>query len=717
MKLSLDDALISTDIDKLIRFISEKQKTTLKDVESGTGVERRTIEKWIKVLEDEGYLDIDYKLTSTYLIWKGMPLDVSAQASTQKKPEEKKFFNVFERTPTISKDVVEKTEVSDVLKVDEKTVQLQSDSSTESARQNLNPELTFEPQHTNIFSREISNEVISSEPQDEQDVVSNEESLDVDRLNSFEKGEFTNSPLIDEAQSTIEKENENESIDSTEGNNGKGAYEELDMSKLDSIDENITSNADEVDYVSKSSNLYRSKFLSGDGDSDEGGDEGRENKEDTAVASRTANEGESESLVPDDSWSLRKVPERESATLRKTHEVSKQPNDLKKALNTYLNEMSETKNELESLKQEKARIHRENFTEIERKMEADIVSLTEKILEKESRILELKERYMELPDKVDEIEVMDKRVKELRDTCTSVVSRNKQLLQRLSEDSSSGQKIAQKKSHEIEEILETEREKLNSMESIKEDVYGQISEMEERLHGNEELMDVLNQKIQDLRSALAQSEEHKEEISSLEQELKDSIESREAQLEQTNSYLEDLKSVERNISEYLHDYEDRLSEIDKYIVESEHELAEIREAAEAEQMQTYVQDLDDLIGHYENELEETSAQENDIEKQISFTRKRLQDLVAESRGLIKNSRHISNLDYERISSKSKERVEKMKSMLDEKRRQRESVMQVFRSDDHESEDSEEVVRPAVKEKSSRSKTKSSKSKKKSKRKK
>ena len=72
MELTVNDALISTDIDRLIRFISEKQKTTMKEVQQNTGVDKKIIEKWIKILEDEGYIDIDYRFTNTFFVWKGL---------------------------------------------------------------------------------------------------------------------------------------------------------------------------------------------------------------------------------------------------------------------------------------------------------------------------------------------------------------------------------------------------------------------------------------------------------------------------------------------------------------------------------------------------------------------------------------------------------------------------------------------------------------------
>ena len=68
-----DDALISTDVDKLIRIISEKKKVSLGELHKLSGMKsRNALETWVKVLEDEGYVRMEYGLIGTYVRWIGM---------------------------------------------------------------------------------------------------------------------------------------------------------------------------------------------------------------------------------------------------------------------------------------------------------------------------------------------------------------------------------------------------------------------------------------------------------------------------------------------------------------------------------------------------------------------------------------------------------------------------------------------------------------------
>jgi len=70
-KITVNDALISTDVDKLIRTISERRRVSLNELEHTCSMDRRAIDKWVRVLEDEGYISVVYGLTGTSVIWLG----------------------------------------------------------------------------------------------------------------------------------------------------------------------------------------------------------------------------------------------------------------------------------------------------------------------------------------------------------------------------------------------------------------------------------------------------------------------------------------------------------------------------------------------------------------------------------------------------------------------------------------------------------------------
>lgn len=65
----VDDALINTDIDKVIAVLSSQKRIELEQLSKETGVAIQTLRNWLHTLEEEGYVRIEYKLTKIYIVW------------------------------------------------------------------------------------------------------------------------------------------------------------------------------------------------------------------------------------------------------------------------------------------------------------------------------------------------------------------------------------------------------------------------------------------------------------------------------------------------------------------------------------------------------------------------------------------------------------------------------------------------------------------------
>lgn len=69
-RITADDALISTDVDRLIRIIAERKRISFVELQRLSGIRNRSnLETWIRVLEDEGYVKVEYGITGVYVIW------------------------------------------------------------------------------------------------------------------------------------------------------------------------------------------------------------------------------------------------------------------------------------------------------------------------------------------------------------------------------------------------------------------------------------------------------------------------------------------------------------------------------------------------------------------------------------------------------------------------------------------------------------------------
>jgi chromosome segregation ATPase len=88
-KVSVDEPLISTDVDSLIRVIADKGIISLNELRQTSKIDKKTLDKWIAVLEDEAYIKVEYGLRGTNIRWTGedkeaMPESVSEPPSQTK---------------------------------------------------------------------------------------------------------------------------------------------------------------------------------------------------------------------------------------------------------------------------------------------------------------------------------------------------------------------------------------------------------------------------------------------------------------------------------------------------------------------------------------------------------------------------------------------------------------------------------------------------------
>lgn len=61
------DSLIETGVDKLMELVKKKGKVTFQDASNELGVSPNLIEEWAEFLEEEGLINLDYKLTTPYI--------------------------------------------------------------------------------------------------------------------------------------------------------------------------------------------------------------------------------------------------------------------------------------------------------------------------------------------------------------------------------------------------------------------------------------------------------------------------------------------------------------------------------------------------------------------------------------------------------------------------------------------------------------------------
>jgi len=79
------DETIKTDIDDLLRLVSARGEISMADAAKALDVSAQTVEAWSIFLEEDGVMEVKYKLTTPYLVAKNQ---TEARAAVQEKTDE-----------------------------------------------------------------------------------------------------------------------------------------------------------------------------------------------------------------------------------------------------------------------------------------------------------------------------------------------------------------------------------------------------------------------------------------------------------------------------------------------------------------------------------------------------------------------------------------------------------------------------------------------------
>jgi predicted nucleic acid-binding Zn-ribbon protein len=120
-------------------------------------------------------------------------------------------------------------------------------------------------------------------------------------------------------------------------------------------------------------------------------------------------------------------------------------------------------------------------------------------------------------------------------------------------------------------------------------------------------------------------------------------------------------------------YKERIEEFDNYVKTNETDYNKLRESIEANYLKMYMKDLSDLSKEFESSLSTAKETEKGINEKISDAKKRITDLVRQSRELIEalEKGEITSADFEKIRKELKKKQNKesgnMKKFITERK--------------------------------------------------
>lgn len=635
-KITVDEPLISTDVDSLIRMIADKKRIPLNELRTICKIDKKTLDKWIAVLEDEGYISIEYGLRGTNVIWK----DVEETAA-----EEKNYRMVGPRsqvpnTPSpepvpeepISPIPIEEAANEPELSQEGEVASVEDaaeNAPSEEAKDETNEAFTIEAP----LEEEPEPEALLSEYLERKRSSGSEDVEDIKSLILTSMKEGPKDEQKDDGPITASDEAEE-----PESSDDSGS-KELSLSEIvKSVEE------EPVDSVPEAES------------------------EEAEDAEASEDEPEMAEEEPD---AAPVKPAYSKETLRPDKERAA---DVRELMGTYMDEINKEKSKIESLKKERESLYREKFATMEGKMQADIVVLTEKIIEKESKIAEIKERVLELPDKVEELgrlqQQLDTLKKEGREALQRTSARAEEYLGGMRESKSA----IEERMAQVESVLDAQSAKVKELERMGGALDARAGKMKAAIDVTKSQLDEMNSAMSSLVDDLQAVEKMKADASSLSDSIKHEVASRGTELASLEEEIAGIERMEHWVQEYIRDYEQKIEDIEHYVSKSEDEMTELKEAAEGLYMKKYLGELENMTDSYQNELHDAVSREKEIEMKLTESRARVTDLVTESQQMIRKLKseapEATEKDFGVLVAKVKARTARTKNVVEEKQKER-----------------------------------------------
>ncbi|MGV8084919.1 MAG: hypothetical protein ACP5N9_01570 [Candidatus Bilamarchaeum sp.] len=630
-KNSVDEPLISTDIDRLIRTIADKGNISLIELREICKIDKKSLDKWISVLEDEGYISIQYKLGGTFVQWKGIssnevengpevvPLDEEPKQEDlpqMKEEEPSKYATHVDQT---NEDAFSKT-VSDIEPPSLPPVDVSVDQSPETEEESKEDFAAIESQSETLFKDEDPM-VEYAKLDDPEDVFS--------RHLSKKDQEKKQSP-IDNIKSSI-------------------------LSKLNSNQEKAEVKSPVLDEEIKA---------------EEPPSEPEPTKTPEPVAI------EEDEKIKEITKPLKPI-ETKAATSTERIVIG---SDTRELISAYVSEINNEKAHMEQLKRDRSKLYHEKISSLEGRIEADIASLSEVILDKQSKIAELKERFLELPDKVDEIQKLHDQMDKIREDGRGALESARYKSNVILSGIQNTRAEFRSRISSLDSMVKEEQARLSQLESLSNSIEERTAKMEDSISSAKSQIEAISSQLSSMQNELSESLKVKEEVDEKSTSLRDVIDNHGAELKSLENELEGISKVERLINEYVSDYEQKVREIEKYIEKSDDELVSLRESAESLYLKKYLGELETMTENYTAELEGAINAEHDIEQKIKDSKSRMIELIKVSQDLVKKLRSDTNAaaQYETLDQIVRERTAKMKSLVAEKEAERQSLIEESR---------------------------------------
>ncbi|VVB99953.1 Uncharacterised protein [uncultured archaeon] len=330
--------------------------------------------------------------------------------------------------------------------------------------------------------------------------------------------------------------------------------------------------------------------------------------------------------------------------------------------------------EIDKLRQEKEKLLSEHYMPMQRKLESEIETISDRVLRMEKNIIGMQERASNLPNKVSAVEKLQlssiKAHAQMRNVYDEAAAQIEEASHELSEGREKMETMVDQSRQEIAE----HRAKTIELEKT----LSQITHLEEEA----------TNRVLEARAALAEqaerlasAEKHAQELENVKSEIvegvsgiKREISTTKATLTNIEKQMEQMRQVEIYAQSIRADYEQKMSELGDYIKHGNEDFETLRESVEANFVRRYLKDLRELTDSYSFEFNQAKKAEGSIDDRIADEKKKLEALIEEGKKIA----HLYELQSKEVQNAEsfEERGEKLAEIpeLVEKRTQIEGMI-------------------------------------------
>ena len=292
--------------------------------------------------------------------------------------------------------------------------------------------------------------------------------------------------------------------------------------------------------------------------------------------------------------------------------------------------MSQTQ-EVEKLRMEKEKLLSEHYTPMQKRLEVEIETISDRVLRMEKNILGLHQRASELPGKVTAVEKLQ----------ISTIKAHAEMRKAYDEADALIEEATRLLSEERERMsvmVEQSREEISEHRAKTEELQGtlvRISQMEEQA---ESLVITARASLAEQAERLSSAEKNAQELSALKEEIGESISTIRREVSTAKGVLTSLekqmsqmRQIEIWADSIRQDYEKKMVEVDDYIRNGNQEFETLRESVEANFVRRYLRELRQLTDSYSFEMNQVRGMEAGIDVRMAEEKKKLDALLEEGR--------------------------------------------------------------------------------------